>query len=225
LRKLSFVFLKKEMKRKKLVFVLTALIVLSLVLWLTYSYFQFKKEMKGYGEWRDVKLADYESVDNYVITQTPEGEMVVNENMGLSFMVPEGWLVEKLAEENELEISTTDLDVKGLGSDTSFPRKGCLIRLGISIFDNDSSEETLPYIITEKIKEEALEDIQKVVFIGDNHPSLETLRFKDSEVGRIILIETPIDNKIYHFGISFSLNEQERCRNDFYDFLKTISIK
>ena len=212
-------------KRNKIIFFLILfLFSFTLISYLIYDYLEYKKEIRE-SYWEIPSQVEYESVENYEIIETEEGKVVVNENAGLSFMVPEGWGVNILPEEYEVEIFTSDMNTTGLGFERIFPIDGCIIRSGIVYFIQDfPGQEQRPQIIRKKIEEKGLlEDIQEVFFIN-NYSSLKTTRFKDSEFGRVILIETPINNTIYHFGVSFSLNNEEECLEEFHNFLKTVSI-
>ncbi len=206
--------------------IVSLLLILIAGLYIFLDYLEYRKET-NFVEFEIYKFIEHESIDNYEIIETDKGKMVVNEKAGLSFMVPDNWRAEKNSEIEEIELFSFDVDLSGIGLETTFPRNGCIIKTGIVRFiDNYSNQTRRPEIITDKIegREELIEDIQEIISI-DKRLSLKTIRFKSSDAGRIIFIETPLNDEIYHFGISFPLISEEECLKSFNKFLETISIE
>ncbi len=210
-------------KRTKIIIVLTIIfsVFIGVVL---YNQWQYRKE--GWGRWMEIKTVEYEKAANYTIIDALEGKMVINENIGLRFAVPKDWQVNIITKENEIEILSPDIDITGMGRETSFPLKGCIIRSGVVYFVQDFlKQEQRPQIISKKIagNKEIIEETQEIITIS-NYSALKTLKFKDSDLGRVILVEIPVKNKIYHFGIIFPISEKQRCEKEFNKFFDSVFI-
>ena len=69
-----------------------------------------------------------------------------------------------------------------------------------------------------------LEFIEFKDIIVNNHPALKTI-FDSQKVGSGIIINIPLNGKVYIFNLIFGPDEKERCIQEFDKFLETISIK
>ncbi len=163
-----------------------------------------------------------EPIENYEIRKTPEGRFVMNNEAGFSFMIPEEWDIEMIENDKEVELSSPDM----IGERGLFPSKGCVVRVGISHFIQDfPDQERRPQDIEKQIVGDLplIGDVQEVVVV-DNRSSLKTSRYKDNEFGRLVLIELPVGNTIYHFGIIYSLADENECMEYFDELIDSVSI-
>jgi len=210
------------MKKKNINLLLIIIAVFLFVLWTSYSYWQFKKETKDYGKWQEIEIAEYESVDNYVI----QGRLVINEEMGLTFTIPEGWEVErKDLDDFAQELNLISPDREESPDGYFIPKKGCIIGAFIRKYLQAEQEITRPFVIGKIITSQEIDtEMQRVVFVS-KISSLETTLYRDKDIGVSIATEVPLENKIYQFSLLASQTEEERCRKEFDDFLQTISIK
>ncbi len=174
-------------------------------------------------------MIEYESVDNYEIIETDKGRMVVNENAGLSFMVPEGWGVEKIDEGEDFQEIRIFSQDKSKKENNFFPDKGCIISVFIKnykeIFPGEENRSThvLKQILGEK--ELASKEVQEVISV-DNQPALKTILYRGRGIGELFMVEVPVNQKtLYNFDALTNLEEKERCLQKFNLFLETISIK
>ncbi|MFA6754115.1 MAG: hypothetical protein WCR84_03095, partial [Candidatus Paceibacterota bacterium] len=162
--------------------------------------------------WEIPSQVEYESTDNYEIIETEEGKVVVNENAGLSFMIPEGWGV-KMDEENDtVEI----FNVNRL--------ENCFFWIGVDYYiENFPGEKNRPFIVSQQTegKEKIIENMQEIIFI-DTFSALKT--FKKSGETSLISAEVPFNNRIYNFILFSSLKNNEECINIFDEFLDGVSI-
>ncbi len=161
-------------------------------------------------------------IESYEIIETSEGRFVVNNEAKFSFMIPEGWNIEMIEDDKEVELSSPDM----IGERGLFPSRGCVIRVGISHFIQDfPDQERRPQDIGKQIAGDLplIGDAQEVVVV-DNRSSLKTSRYRDHEFGRLVLIELPVENTIYHFGIIYSLTDENECAERFDEIIDSVSI-
>ena len=209
--------IRKNGKTLKIVALVLFLVVISFLL---YNHWKYR-----YGASEPFYFTPHfevEDIANYQIIETSEGRSVVNNNMGLTFSVPDQWSVEMLEEEYEVEISSPNME----GERGSFPLKGCVARVGIVRFIQDfPGQELRPQVMRSQIVGETpiLEDIQEIVMVN-NRASLKTIKYEGNERGEIILIELPIDNTIYHFGIIYASVDEEKCKEKFNEILDSVLI-
>ena len=202
--------------KKNIILVFFLLLFLILVGYLIYDYTQYKKETEVIS--REIpKSIEYESIENYEIIETEKGKMVKNENVGLSFIVPDGWNIDKIEEDDTIEISRfSKID----RSNSRLIDGDCDFLIGVDYY---LKEDNRPLFILQQIegREELLEDIQEIIFVN-SYPALKTTKKSDTTL--LINIELPNINKIYNFILFSLLNDEKNCSEEFDKFLETISI-
>ena len=95
----------KSGKTLKIVAVVLFLVV---VAYLFYNHWKYR-----YGTSESLYFTPHfkvEDIANYRIIETSEGRSVVNNNMGLTFSIPDQWSVEIVKEEYEVEISSPNME-------------------------------------------------------------------------------------------------------------------
>ncbi len=203
----------------KTIFLVVLLLVFLLILYFSFEYWKHIKEGEVYFD----SFKEHESIENYIIRDTLDGKMVINENVKLSFIVPQGWDVEKIYIDDVIEISSPDKerypDIYG-----GFMERGCVFWLSVDYYiQRFSEEEHRPDLLLKQIqgKKDIKEDVQEVVFIN-NLPALKAKKISNETF--LILIEIPIDNRIYNVFSYSSLKDKDFCSAEFNVFLETVSI-
>ena len=175
--------------------------------------------------WEKIENFKYESVENYTIEETPQGKIIINNNVGLNFAIPKEWHTEKIDIDQyaqEIELSSPDKIISQDGY--AFPDKGCVIRISVEHYISKHPEEKRkPDFILSQIGEKIISDFQEIASIS-NYNALKTIEYKDSDIGEAVLIEVPIKEKLYSFGTLIIPEEKERCWQEFDNFLKTVLI-
>jgi len=192
---------------------------------------RYKKEIRE-SYWEIPSQVEYESTDNYEIIETEEGKVVVNENAGLSFMVPEGWGVKETEEitwsgginEYGIVLSTPEIELNPNSSWVPIPIQGCVINVYIK---ND--EQRFNYIET-ILRSGSISDNEEVVSIS-NYKALKNFYGESEELAQnlssffYILIEIPIKQKIYIFETYISTKDSKKCVDFFDNFIEKVSIE
>jgi len=151
------------------------------------------------------------------------GNFIENKRGGLSFLIPEGWIVKDYGVDG-LGIFSPEIEFDEIGGflRSAEDAGGCLV--SVRIIEEEQAFEYLEIIIEEIKNGESFlyeeEGGQEVINISGK----ESLKTAYSEDGRLVYvkIEIPVDNIIYEFsnGIIFS----ERCVVEFDGILNTIVI-
>lgn len=174
---------------------------------------QSNKEIKG-------------SPDDYVIKETEEGIFVENKKAGLIVKAPEGWDVKKVEiGEGAVDFYSSNLEINQREGGIILPlEKGCKIQASVGYEKSDFVE-----IETELRYSFALMGMKSVDFeeiIVDNYPSLKsTFDIKEKGSGIGMSVSVPTNNKVYGFSVMWGSDEEERCIQEFDEFLETISIQ
>jgi len=174
---------------------------------------------------------------DYRIKETPEGTVVSNEKAGFSFTVPEGWEVEGQSGDSEQEYLLSILS-----PDTTFEKNesgnntgilgGCILNIETeyqkdtvvalntrisSVKENPSRYER------DTSREEVIEINSKVALKTFLTPPLDSDYYK--QFGESVRVELPLDEEsVVRFGIRFLNNDQERCLEQFGEFLNNFEI-
>lgn len=169
-------------------------------------------------------LAEYSRPEDYAVIETPEGQKVINEKAGISFMVPEGWILNEIFDySNQLFLYSPDSIEKNI----YIMEKGCRV---------------VPATIFIKTNFNDLETNLKKSMWGKYNPSTEILNisgkptFKyivesaESEFYRIgisIPLRTlfPFGGRLHSFGLDSAIEDRENCIQEFENFLQTIVIE
>jgi len=178
-----------------------------------FFWWQSNKEIKG-------------SPDDYVIKETKEGIFVEKKKAGLIVKAPEDWDVKKLEiGEGAVDFYSSNLEINQKEGEIILPlEKGCKIQASVGYEKSNFVE-----IKTELRYSFALRGMKSVDFeeiIVDNYPSLKsTFDIKEEGSGIGMSVSIPTNNKVYGFSVMWGFDEEERCIQEFDEFLETISIQ
>jgi len=162
-----------------------------------------------------------EPPENYKIIETDDGTTVENSNIGLKFKVPEGWKAEKYETQvDEWVINVLSPDVK-FGEDGMLS-EGC----GFSVWVEQ--DETSANLVRNRINdpEEYSNEISgsyEAIYL-DNKNALKMTLSKEGW-GSIISVEVPIEDRIIIFDTLFRSNTEQRCSEEFNQFLEQVEVK
>ena len=180
--------------------------------------------------------------EDYVIKETPEGKFVINEKAGLSFKVPKGWRVEMDREEKKANSAGGYwIDLFGLDgklNEDGLLEKGC--GMGIYVEFQKSNVDLVKQeieFIKDAPEKYITENSKKEVIEISGYPSTKWVvkpknleMFKNIEglkqIEEWVKIEIPVSNEqIIYVDTYFLSDYQEKCLQEFNNFLKTVSIK
>lgn len=165
--------------------------------------------------------------------QEIDGKIVMeNKEVGLSFEVPNGW---EIRNDALASVSMASVDFEPLKSNTStsIPEKGCWIGVTARI-EKEGTEYDLYYsdiknLISDKehLAEMNTEDHKyEIINILGYDAVKESMIVTNTNSGAFILIQIPVNNKIYFFETDlFGQDKDNKCPEEFDNFLKTLSIK
>ena len=170
------------------------------------------------------------SFESFKKTETDGKVFMENKDIGLKFMVPEGW-----------EVISTDIASISMHSpdfvpfqDPSFiPKTGCWIDITPKI-QIEGSDYDLQYTYYRQIidDKEVLATMnrenEKCEIVNlDGLKSVKDINSENNEEnqGSFISITTPYNNVVYRFDTYIFGQDKEKCLQDFNNFLTTVSIK
>lgn len=201
------------MKKKNYLFISLGIFVLAIISVLMYWGFS---EDSG----RVTPGVRYEAPKYYVIKDGPDGKIVENKHAGINFKAPEGWNVEKK------EIGPDEWIVNFFSQDAIMNESGLLTGgCGISTlieYHEITSIDVMARINNPEKYSEEVGGNQEIIEIS-GQKSLKTT-YDRLELGMTVIIQIPVEDKIYSFDTLFLPDEKERCSALIDEFLKNISI-
>ena len=219
----------KMMQRK----VLIPLIVLAIVVggffyaWYVWIPAQIAKETKSSSQ--PTKWSSYK---NYLIERKIDGTLlVVNKEAGVNFNIPKGWKVEKNGNGKEWWLNIYSSDAR-MNAD-KFLIAGCKIMVEVEYQKDEANfvKHDIQQIETKgkstKNETGKIVEEKKVIKVS-NHKGVQTsIKAKEPKIakkmGLLIKVEIPINsNELTR--IEFNSHE-DKCNQEFKEFLKNLAIK
>ncbi len=198
-------------KKVIFIFVIILLLVGGGVFW-----WQEKRETP-IEKWEAAKVSPEE--DYKIIKETPEGKIVENKKMGLSYEIPKDWILEN---GNPSRFYSPDTKFKG---DTSvILEKGCKTYVYTSYIKTNL--ETLKKFIDadfSKLSSGVKLDEFSVIKISKYSALRHEYQVKNFGM-EYISVDFPSKDKLYKILLSSPIEEKERCEEEFDKFLETVSI-
>lgn len=154
------------------------------------------------------------NIADYVIN----GQIVTNEKAGLSFEVPNGWIIEKI-DELEGSVIIYSPDTKFIKPKTAPIENGCLIGIGI-VYKKTSFEELKQEINDIHYGLGVKSDEFEIITIN-NTQAMKNI-FDTMFMGRGTSIYIPHGNKLYSFVAHAGPNNEQRCLQNFDEFLDKV---
>jgi hypothetical protein len=164
----------------------------------------------------------FEPPENYQFVETDQGIIVRNENVGLTFSVPEGWNADKVRigpEQWIINVNSPDLEADERG----FLLRGCGISTWIE--HDEVTSNIIRYRIQdpERFSQElSAGEYQSIEING--HPASRMI-LERPEWGQTIAIKIPIEDRIYVFDTRILPEEGKGCLNAFNNFLESVFIE
>jgi len=201
------------MKKKFYLFLILGIFVLAIIGILLYWGFSEDSDRVTPG-------VRFEAPKHYVIKDGPDGKIVENKHAGITLKAPEGWSVEKE------EIGPDEWIVNFLSQDATTNESGLLIS-GCGISVHVEYDETTAGIVKDSILDpdrfsQGISGVMGVINI-DKNQALKTT-YNQEERGEVIILQIPIQDKIYSFDTLLLSGEKERCSALIDEFLADISI-
>jgi len=205
-------------KIKKIIF----LIVIVLILVVGGGFFWWQQGQETPPEkWEAAKISPKEA---YIIKETPEGKIVENKKVGLTFKIPKDWIVKK---EDPTSFHSQDAEFSETRSDVL--KKGCQIDILASNIKTNLA--ALEKYINENLSKwsPVIEvDVSQRIEISNYLALKHKYHVKQDRPDRIkmayISIDIPAKEYLYKILLAAPLQETERCEKEFDNFLKTVSI-
>jgi len=216
-------------KGKKVLFLFVLIFVLALLLG---GFFWWR------GEERDKNLLKFEPLKNYNVRSTPRGNFVENKKIGLSFIVPKDWEIEKTdtirwtagIKEYGISLFSSDFELNNGSPWMLVPMKGCLIKVYTIYYDryNDGMVEFINAEIDSlKAEKQGTQEIIKI----NGRPSLKETYGETEDLGDnpssffMVSVQTPVEDKICYLETYIPTESKDRCLKDFDEFLGNYTIK
>ncbi len=172
------------------------------------------------------KESSLESMDYIQIKDTPEGKIVENTKEGISMKVPDGW---------EVQLPTNEQEPISFYSSERVPAVGVIGEEEWQMCKIEASTDKRTINI-EDLKKELESDVNKWYTVElntyeiieiDNYQALKNT-FQAQETGYSIAVYIPTAEYLYSFAVYPSypyFQYEEKCSQEFNEFLKTVSIK
>lgn len=164
--------------------------------------------------------------------QEIDGKIILeNEEIGLSFELPDGW---EIRQDQIANISMVSPDFKAFSdklSAASTPQTGCWI--GVSArMEKENSKYDIYYSTIKNLINNNLDNMSsdthkyEIINISGYSGIKESLINVKDNPGESIVIEIPANNNVYFIHTDlFGQDKDTRCPERFNSFLSTISIK
>jgi len=168
-------------------------------------------------KWEAAKVSPEE---DYVVKETPEGKIVENKKMGLTYKIPQDWILEN---ENPTRFYSPDTKFK---EETGFviPERGCKIDVYAS-YIKTNLDTLKKFIDAEFLKSSPVTKLDEFSTIKVGNYSALRHKYRLDKFGiSSILVDFPSKGKLYRILLSSPIGERERCEEELNKFLETISI-
>ena len=169
-------------------------------------------------KWEAAKVSPAE---DYIITkETPEGKIVENKKMGLSYETPKDWILEK---GDPTTFYSPDTKIWEKRSDIL--EKGCKIYIWTSYIKTNL--DTLKKFLDANFsKLSSVIKVDESSTIKVNNYSALRYKYHIENLGMwYISVDFPSKGKLYKIVIFNPIEEKERCEVEFNKFLETVSIE
>lgn len=166
----------------------------------------------------------YAMREDYVFVEKPEGKFIENEKAGLIVKVPEGWSWHIIGfEDATLYFESPDIEGKQR-YDIKIPpyTKGCGIEMGIFYERTDLDE--LIEIVKEVDVRAGTRSSELEITTINNRKAVRNI-FESSNTGPSMGVYFIQGRKIVASVVNAAPDDKERCFQELYKFLETVSIE
>jgi len=168
-------------------------------------------------KWEAAKVSPEE---DYVVKETPEGKIVENKKMGLTYKIPQDWTLEK---GSPTAFFSPDIKFRE-GSSSIFFEKGCKINVYASYIKTNL--DTL-----KKFIEADFSNFSTLIKVDESsvlklsgYPALKYKYHIENFKMEYVSINFPSENKHYKISLSNPIDGEEHCEAEFNKFLETVSV-
>ena len=201
----------KKIGKKKII-----VLIIIILLLLIGGVFWWQDRETPIEKWEAAKVSPKE---DYMIKETPEGKIVENKKMGLTYEIPQDWILEN---ENPTRFYSPDTKFKEKSS--IFFEKGCKINVYASHIKTNL--DTLKKFIEANFSNFStlIKVDESSVLNLSGYPALKHKYHIEKFGMGHISVEFPSKDKLYKIALSSPIEERERCEEEFNKFLEIISI-
>lgn len=202
--------------RKKVFLGLVALLI-CLILAGTAIFYYWEYYETPVEKWDEAK---YSKSEDYIEKQTDKGILIENQKAGISFVVPEGWRVEK--EEGEDHVALFSYLAEG----TLMMQRGCKITVEAQYIKTNL--RAIEDLLRKAHKEWGYIDEYEIVSMGKRQALKNTTGIASLEqfgTGVHVPVRGLVKNRLYYLGLSANVRDKDDCTQEFEEFLKTVIIK
>lgn len=196
----------KKIGKTKIWILFGGALILILAGALFYYYFFYETPVE---EWDN---AEYSSVDDYLV----QGDIVKNDKAGLSFVVPEGWSVDK--EESQSYISLLSSDANGL----FFLETGCKITIE-SRKIKTNVQAIKNFLMDAHSDWRDIDSYDEIVFSGKK--ALRNEFELKASAQYYVSVHVPLKGLIHTFGMNSNISDKHNCVDTYEQFLGEVTIK
>jgi hypothetical protein len=163
--------------------------------------------------------AEVSPEEDYIAKETPDGKIVENKKMGLTYEIPKDWILE-----NGDPSMFHSLDTKFREKSSIFLEKG--YKIGVYASYIKTNLNTLKKLIDADFSKSSsvIKIDESSIIEVSNYPALRH-EYHIEKFGMFyISVYFPAKNKLYKILLSSSIGEKEHCEEEFNKFLETVSI-
>jgi hypothetical protein len=206
---------------KKVKIILSVLLIVLITGIIIFKVIEFKKEKED--------NLNFINISNFVERKMDGKTILENQEIGLSFVLPQGW---EFVNTSWANVSMRSFDFEPIGGDVQrspMADKGCWIDFNFSINSMHGLDYELVYNLanTEGFAEGQSTETDKYERVEVNSlKAIKSTFVLDNEKGEIVSIQIPSGkNKVYNFDTYLIGQDKEKCLETFNSFVNSVSIK
>jgi len=205
---------------KRIIFIVVVIIlvaILGVFIWRTWGSPNISKD-------------DFIWYEDFKITQTAEGQVIVQEDTGLSLTIPKDWKTESGIGGHGLYFYSPDFELDEVANRyiLPFPKTGCVFEISIDKGDkdNDASDYARNWIEICTEGELGMECDYEVIKINGEDALKHTSILEEEFIsGESVRIQIPHNVNAYAFEAYLFGQDKKECGEEFNNILKSIIIK
>lgn len=169
-------------------------------------------------KWETAKVSPRE---DYIVKETPEGKLVENKKVEISFQIPNNWTLNEATSSFMSDISLYSPDAE-IGEKSYLLQNGCKVSVKVTYIK--TNVDTIERVLKEKFTWSSM-ILNKYERTEINNRIAVKHIFEDENLKMYVIgIHLPIKNKVYEIMLDAASQDKEQCEIEFDKFLETISI-
>ena len=206
---------------KKVKIILSVFLIILIMGIIIFKVIEFKKEKED--------NLNFINITNFVERKMDGKTILENQEIGLSFVLPQGW---EFVDTSWANVSMRSFDFEPIGGDiqrSPMADKGCWIDFNFSINSMNGFDYNLVYNLanTDGFAEGQSTETDRYERLEINNLKVVKSTFTlDNDKGETISIQIPFGkNKVYNFDTYLTGQDKEKCLETFNSFVSSVSIK